>query len=369
MVSFSSDNASGVAPEILRALEAANSGPAMPYGADDETRRFEARLAEVFETDLTAFPVATGTAANVLALSVMVPPYGAVYCHQEAHIQVDECGAPEFYTGGAKLVPLAGAHAKLEPATLAGAIEGAGNVHAVQPAAISLTQASEAGTVYTPEETAALAQVARGHGLGVHMDGARFANALAALGCSPAEATWKAGVDALSFGATKNGALGAEAVVLFRPELAATFAYRRKRGGHLFSKMRFLSAQLNAYLDDDLWLRNAAHANAMARRLAEGLTGGLTERPSGGLAEGPSGGRNGLPGASLLHPVEANEVFARLPEPVIAGLLAAGFAFYRWGPEENAEVRLVASFNTKPADVDKFLATAQRLAEAAAPAA
>ncbi|MFQ5467900.1 MAG: threonine aldolase family protein, partial [Kiloniellaceae bacterium] len=342
MVSFSSDNASGVAPEILRALEAANRGPAMPYGADDETRRFEARLAEVFETDLTAFPVATGTAANVLALSVMVPPYGAVYCHQEAHIQVDECGGPEFYTGGAKLVPLAGAHAKLDPATLAGAIEGAGNVHAVQPAAISLTQASEAGTVYTPEETATLAQVARGHGLGVHMDGARFANALAALGCGPAEATWKAGVDALSFGATKNGALGAEAVMLFRPELAATFAYRRKRGGHLFSKMRFLSAQLNAYLDDDLWLRNAAHANAMARRLAEGLTE--------------------LPGASLLHPVEANEVFARLPEPIIAGLLAAGFAFYRWGPEENAEVRLVASFNTKPADVDKFLATAQRLA-------
>jgi len=342
MVSFTSDNASGVAPEILQALAEANSGPAMPYGADAITQRVSARLAEVFETEVTIFPVATGTAANSLSLSVMVPPYGALYCHELAHIQVDECGAPEFYTGGAKLVPLAGAHGKFDAQTLGAAIEGAGNVHAVQPAAVSITQASEAGTVYTPAEIAALSEVARANGLGLHMDGARFANALVAGNHSPAELTWKSGVDALSFGATKNGALGAEAVVLFKPELAATFAYRRKRGGHLFSKMRFLSAQLEAYLRDDLWLRNAGHANAMAGRLAAGL------------------GR--IPGVSLCHPVEANEIFACMPEAVIAGLLANGFAFYRWGAPAACEVRLVTSFDTDPTDVEAFLAAASRLA-------
>ena len=286
MVNFCSDNASGAAPEVLRALEAANAGWAMPYGNDELTRRVEARVREIFETDAAVFPVATGTAANVLCLSVMTPPYGAIYCHQESHINVDECGAPEFYSGGAKLVALPGAHGKLAPATLEAAIVDAGNVHAVQPAAVSLSNVSEAGTVYTPEETRAIAEVAEGHGLGLHLDGARFANALVALGCSPAEATWKAGVDALSLGATKNGVLAGELVVLFDPGKAEELGYRRKRGGHLFSKMRFLSAQLEAYLADDLWLRNARHANAMAAALAEGL------------AE--------LPGAVLSHPVEAN---------------------------------------------------------------
>ncbi|RMD63177.1 MAG: low specificity L-threonine aldolase, partial [Alphaproteobacteria bacterium] len=341
MVNFCSDNATGASVEILRALEAANGGTAMPYGADDITARVAARLGEIFETEVAVFPVATGTAANVLALSVMVPPYGAVYCHREAHIHVDECGAPEFYTGGAKLIPLPGAHGKLDPQTLEGAITGAGVVHAVQPAAISLTQATEAGTVYTPDEVAAIAAVARRHGLGLHVDGARFANALVALGCSPAEATWKAGVDALSFGATKNGALGAEAVILFKPApgMAEEFGYRRKRGGHLFSKMRFLSAQLEAYLADDLWLRNARHANAMARRLGDGLAT--------------------LPGVALIHPVEANEVFARLPEAMIAGLLDDGFAFYRWGAPEACEVRLVTAFDTDPQDVNRFLTAAR----------
>ena len=338
MVNFCSDNATGVAPEILRALEAANSGTAMPYGADDTTRRLEAKLAEVFETEVAAFPVGTGTAANVLALSVMTPPFGVVYCHAHAHINVDECGGTEFYTGGAKLCPLPGAHGKIAPETLRGAIYGVGKPHQAQPATVSLTQASEAGTVYTPEEVAALAEVARAHDLGLHMDGARFANALASLGCTPAEATWKAGVEALSFGATKNGGMSAEAVVFFKRELAETFAYRRMKGGHLFSKMRFLSTQLEAYLADDLWLRNARHANAMAARLAAGL------------------GR--LPGVDFVHPLEANEIFARLPEAVIAGLLAQGFAFYRWGPEEACEVRLVTAFNTDPADVDAFLEAA-----------
>ncbi|MDH3596902.1 MAG: low specificity L-threonine aldolase [Rhodospirillales bacterium] len=346
MTNFCSDNTAGASPQILEALARAAAGKVMPYGNDDLTRRVEARLREVFETDCAVFPVATGTAANVLGLSVMTPPYGAVYCHKDSHINVDECGAPEFFTGGAKLVTLDGAHGKLTPEILAGAIGGVGDVHHVQPAAISLTQASEAGTLYTPEEIAAIGDLARQHGLGLQMDGARFANALVALGCSPAEITWRAGVDALAFGATKNGALAAEAVVLFKPELARTFAYRRKRGGHLFSKMRFLSAQLDAYLADDLWLANARHANARAARLAEGLAD--------------------LPGARLLHPVEANEIFAVLPGPVIEGLLAEGFQFYRWGPEAESgaesAVRLVTAFDTASEDVDAFLAAARRFA-------
>jgi threonine aldolase len=341
-VNFCSDNASGAAPEILRALEAANDGWAMPYGDDDLTCRLQARVQEIFETEAAVLPVATGTAANVLCLSVMTPPYGAIYCHRESHINVDECGAPEFYSGGAKLVALPGDHCKLTPATLEAAIVDAGDVHSVQPAAVSLTNASEAGTVYTPEETRAIAEIAKAHGLGLHLDGARFANALVALGCSPAEATWKAGVDALALGATKNGVLAGELVVLFDPGKAEELGYRRKRGGHLLSKMRFLSAQLEAYLADDLWLRNARHANAMAAALAEGL------------AE--------LPGVELSHPVEANEIFVILPEPMIEGLFARGFQFYRWGPETDREVRLVTAFNTDPAHVDAFLSAAREFA-------
>ena len=341
-MNFCSDNASGAAPEILRALEAANDGWAMPYGNDDLTRRLQARVEEIFETEAAVLLVATGTAANVLCLSVMTPPFGAIYCHRESHINVDECGAPEFYSGGAKLVALPGDHCKITPAILEAAIVDAGDVHSVQPAAVSLTNASEAGTVYTPEETRAIAELAKAHGLGLHLDGARFANALVALGCSPAEATWKAGVDALSLGATKNGVMAGELVVVFDPGRAEELGYRRKRGGHLFSKMRFLSAQLEAYLADDLWLRNARHANAMATALAEGL------------AE--------LPGVELNHPVEANEVFVRLPEPMIEGLFARGFQFYRWGPETDREARLVTAFNTDPAHVEAFLSAARELA-------
>lgn len=339
---LASDNASGVAPEILAALERANAGTAMPYGADETTARLRARLAEVFETEVEVFPVVSGTAANVLTLAPMTPPYGAIYCHAEAHINTDECGAPELYTGGAKLMGLPGAHGKLAPEDLAAALEraGIGDVHHAQPAALSLTQASEAGTVYAPEEVAALAEVAHGRGLKVQMDGARLANALARLGCTPAEATWKAGVDALAFGATKNGAMAAEAAVFFDRALAASVGYRRKRGGHLLSKMRFVSAQLEAYLAGGLWLRLAAHANARAARLAEGLAA--------------------LPGCELLHPVEANEVFARLPEAALAGLEAAGFVFYRWAEEGPGAVRLVASFSTREADVEALLAEAAR---------
>lgn len=340
-MNFMSDNVSGAAPEILDAVIAANAGTAPSYGADAITARLEQRFADLFGRKVAVFPVATGTAANALALAQFTPPWGSIYCHREAHIQADECGAPEMFSAGAKLVGLDGTHGKLTADTLSAALARShqGFVHAVQPAALSLTQATEAGTVYRPDEVAALAEIARRRGLAVHMDGARFANAVAHLGCDPADVTWRAGVDVLSFGATKNGALGAEAVIFFDPDKAADFAYRRKRGAHLFSKMRFLSAQLDAYLTDGLWLRLAAHANAMAASLAAGLAA--------------------LPGVVLAHPVEANELFVTLPEPVIQGLEAAGFGFYRW---DGAMIRLVTAWDTPAESVTQFLAVAARLA-------
>lgn len=336
-MNFASDNVTGISPEIMAALIAANDGTAMPYGQDEYTQRLELQFKEVFETDVTIFPVATGSAANALVLSVMTPPFGAIYCHHESHINVDECGAPEFYTGGAKLVTLPGLDGKIQAADLASALAqaGAGIVHRVQPAAISLTQATEAGTVYKPNEIQAIAEVAKTHNLYLQMDGARFANAVVSLGCSPADITWRVGVDALCFGATKNGAMAAEAVVFFNQKLAQTFGYRRKRSGHLFSKMRFLSVQLEAYLKDNLWLKNAQQANRMAQTLAQGLVG--------------------LPGVELCYPVEANELFIQLPREAIAGLLADGFQFYRWQGEHSTTVRLVTAFNTKETDVTVFI--------------
>ena len=341
-MNFCSDNVTGVAPEIMAAIEEANAGAAMGYGADAVTGRLEGLFAELFERPVAVFPLATGTAANALALSVLVPPYGVVYAHPDAHIHVDECGAPEFYTGGGKLVAVPGPDGKVPPDALEAilAVAGKGVVHHAQPAAVSLSQVNEWGTVYTVEEVAALAEVAGRHGLALHMDGARFANAVAALGCAPADVTWRAGVDVLSFGATKNGAMAAEAVVFFDPGRAGDFAYRRKRAGHLFSKMRFLSAQLEAYLRDGLWLRLAAHANAMAARLAAGL------------AE--------VPDARLLHPVDANEIFVALTPAAIAGAEADGFRFYPWGPPGDHAIRLVTAFDTRPEDVDALLASFRR---------
>ena len=339
-MNFSSDNVAGIAPEILAALAAANAGTEQSYGADAVSARVERRLAEIFEHEVAVFPVATGTAANALALATLVPPWGVVYCHEEAHVAVDECGAPEFYAAGARIAGIAAPHGKIGAAHLAALLPGGqGVVHHMPPAAISLTQASEAGTVYRAHEIAAIAELARRHGLGLHVDGARFANALVHLGCAAADITWRAGIDVLSFGATKNGAAAAEAVIFFDPAKAADFAFRRKRGGHLFSKMRFLSAQLDAYLENDLWLRNARHANAMATRLANGL--------------------QQIPGVHLRHPVEANELFVEMPNTLIETLFARGFQFYRWdGPDSNC-VRLVTAFNTAADDVDVFLTTAR----------
>jgi threonine aldolase len=341
-MNFASDNVTGVSPEIMAALSAANQGAAMPYGHDEYTQRLETQFKEVFETDLTIFPVATGSAANALALSVMAPSFGAIYCHAESHINVDECGAPEFYTGGAKLVTLPSSDGKIHATELTDVLThaGAGVVHHVQPAAVSITQASEAGTVYSLDEIRSLAEITQSHSLYLHIDGARFANAVVSLGCSPADLTWRAGVDALSFGATKNGAMAAEAVVFFNQTLAKTFGYRRKRGGHLFSKMRFLSAQLEAYLKDDLWLRNASHANRMARTLAKGLVS--------------------LPGLKLCHPVEANEIFLELPKTVSQGLLTEGFQFYCREGENSTIIRLVTAFNTIETDVTAFIEAARR---------
>lgn len=344
---FSSDNIAGASPEIIAAIANCNAGQATPYGGDDGTRRVRQQLCELFEHELDVFLVPTGTAANALCLSVMSPPWGSLFCHPGSHINNDECGAPEFFTHGAKIVTVDGPSSKIDVDKLAKAVRvKVGDVHATQPACVSLTQATEVGSIYSLEELGAIGEVCRSAAVGLHMDGSRFANALVTLGCSPAEMTWKAGVQALSLGATKNGVLGVEAIVLFDKQLSASMGFRRKRAGHLFSKMRFLSAQMEAYLAQDLWLRNAQQANGMAQRLVLGL--------------------QRIPGVEILGDIQANIVFCRLPTAVTAGLLAAGFVFYhdRWEP---GVVRFVTSFATQAVDIDNLLAHARRLSASPSP--
>src|SRR3954452_23935248 len=310
-MNFASDNAAGIAPEILAAISLANDGAALAYGRDDWTKRVERRFAEIFQREVAVFLVPTGTAANALALAHLTPPWGAVLCHDEAHIATDECGAPEFFGGGIKLIGLAGAGGKIVPAVLEDALAHGqwGGPHHVTPTVLSLSQATEAGTMYRPEEIRRLAEIAHAHGLAVHVDGARLANALARMNATPAQATWQAGVDALSFGATKGGALAAEAVLFFDPARAGGMSERRKRGGHLVSKHRFVAAQMEAYLAEELWLRLARRANSMAARLSSELTGA---------------------GFPPVWPVEANEVFVMMPPPLQEALQAAGARFYPW---------------------------------------
>ncbi len=341
-MNFASDNTTGAHPKIIAALVAAADGRAMPYGGDAITQRVEARLAEIFEHECAVFLVGTGTAANALALACVAPPYGAVLCHPEGHVNTDECGAPEFYTAGAKLVAIAGTHGKIAAADIDRhvALAGIGSIHHVQPTAVSLSQATEAGTLYRVDELGAIGEICRKHGLALHMDGARFGNAVVGANRTPADQTWRAGIDVLSFGATKNGAMAAEAIVFFDAAKAASLGFRRKRAGQLWSKHRFLAAQMEAYLADDLWLANARHANAMATRLAEGL------KP--------------VPGASFRDPVEANEIFVRLPETVLQGLERDGFVFYRWPGADTRLIRLVTAYDTLAADVDAFIASARR---------
>jgi threonine aldolase len=348
---FASDNVHGAHGAVLAAMLEANSGSCASYGADPWSARAVAGLARVFECEVDAFLVLTGSAANSLALSAMVPSHGGVLCHREAHINTDECGMPELFTGGAKLIGMGGAGCKLTPeilrARLAQFVRGE---HEVKPLALSITQATELGTVYSVAEVKALTAVAHEAGLKVHMDGARFANAVAGLGCSPAEITWKAGVDVLSFGGTKNGAVMLEAVVFFDKALAADFKFRRKRAGQLLSKGRFLGAQMEAYLEGDLWLANARHANAMAARLAKGISR--------------------VPGVRLPLPTQANEVFPILPRKLHDALQAAGAHYYDWpgdGPgtdvvgADEVFARFVLGFATTAADVDALVAKALEL--------
>jgi threonine aldolase len=321
---FFSDNAAAAHPAVLQALASANRLDTA-YDGDAWSQRLDAAFSNLFEREVRALWIATGTAANSLALAALCPPHGGIICHREAHIQVDECGAPEFFTGGAKLLLADGAGAKLTPDSVeavAGAIRN--DVHQVQPRALSITNATEYGLAYTPDEVANLGEVARRRSLGFHMDGARFANAVAHLGCTPAELTWRAGVDALSFGFVKNGGLSAEALIFFRPELADATLYRRKRAGHLCSKGRFLAAQLLVMLEDGLWLANARAANAGAALLARAA------------------------GDRLVYPVEANEVFLRVSPEEAATLRARGFDFYDWGP---GEARLVVSWDQDEAAI------------------
>jgi threonine aldolase len=350
---FESDNAAGAAPAILDAMVRANAGYAKAYGDDAITGRLERRLCELFERDVAVFLAGTGTAANALALAHLTPPWGAVLCHSEAHAIVHECGAPEFFGGGLRLVGVDGDTGKLQPAAVAAALDRHFGLrpHQISPAALSLTQASECGTVYRTDEIMALAALAHDRGLAVHMDGARFGNAVARLGVTPAQASWRCGIDVLSFGATKGGALAAEAIVVFDPARADALAERRKRGGHLISKHRFVAAQFEAYLSDGLWLRLAAHANRMADRLAATLAAA---------------------GFKPLWPVDANIVFVLLPLALHERLQAGGAHYYvihthRSDPANVPSgfvlARLVTSFATTETSVDNFIALVDRREE------
>lgn len=346
-MNFASDNTSPVPPQVLDALREANHGYAMPYGNDAIAAEVRDQIRTLFEApEAEVFLVATGSAANALALACICPPWATVFCHRNAHIEEDECGAPEFYTGGAKMTLVEGPDVKMTPGNLDAEIAFAarGGVHNVQRGAVSITNVTEGGTVYSVDEVRALCAVARAYDLPVHMDGARFSNALVATGASPADMTWRAGVDVLSFGGTKNGLMGVEAVVLFNPEKAWEFQLRRKRGGHLFSKHRYLSAQMQAYLTDDLWMKLATRANASAARLSTGLLR--------------------VEGAELIYPTDANMVFAKWPRAKHRAAMDGGAAYYMWpmdqsldGPaEERISARLVCSWSTTDEDVDQFLA-------------
>ena len=300
------------------------------YDGDALSKSLDGVMSDLFETEVTALWVATGTAANSLALASLCPPYGSILCHRDAHIQNDECGAPEFYTHGAKLALIEGDGAKITAEALANKLAATpGGVHWAQPHALSITNATEYGRVYTPTEVGALGEVAKAHGFGFHMDGARFANALVTLGCSPADVTWRAGIDVLSFGFTKNGGLSTECLVYFDREKAKGVAERRKRAGHLLSKGRYMAAQVIALLQDDVWLTTARAANEGAKKLGAAC------------------------GHRLFQPVEANEVFARMTPDDAAKLRAQGFDFYDWA---EGEVRFVVSWDQPAAEIDAFAA-------------
>lgn len=331
-MNFASDNVSPFCPEILEALSAEARSNAPAYGGDDLSQQLNGAFSDLFDKDVAVIPVATGTAANCIALSALVSPYGGVVCHHEAHINEDESTGVAFFTGGAKLLPMDGPTAKLEAGALDRFLAGQANrgVHSVAPECVAITQATELGSVYTPQEVAAIGDVCQKHDLRLFMDGARFANAVAHLGCHPADITWKAGVDALSFGATKNGAMAVDAIVLFDPDLKGRVEQARKRSGHLHSKHRYLATQLLAYVKNDLWLKNAGHANSAAQALADLLL---------------------QHGAELAHGVDGNELFVRMPDALASKLRDADVMFHPWPSLGKDVYRFVAAWNTDIAQI------------------
>ena len=335
-IKFASDNVTGACPEVLDSILKVNDGDSAPYGNDDLSKILQEKFSKIFEKEVVVYPTASGTAANALALSALTPVFGNIYCHKLSHINTDECGAPEFYTGGAKLVTLNGIDGKITPKELSESIGGIGVVHHTQPSVVSITQLCETGKAYQLDEIKEISDTAHKHNLKMHMDGARFANALVSLGATPAEMTWKSGIDVLSFGATKNGCMAAEAIIFFKPELVGNLSFLMKRAGHLLSKMRFVSAQLDAYISNDVWLKNAKHANKMGKKLSEGL--------------------NANPKIELAYPTHANEVFVKFPRAIIEHLNSEG---YKMNEEEldGKAVRLVTAWNTEESDVDQLLET------------
>ena len=333
-VKFASDNVAGACPEVLDAIIKANDGDSTPYGNDQISTELQDKFSEIFEKEVIVFPTASGTAANALALATMTPSFGNVYCHKLSHINTDECGAPEFYTGGGKLVTLNGVKGKITAEELDQAISGKGIVHHTQPSSVSITQVCETGEVYQLDEIKKISEVTHKHNLSIHMDGARFANALVSLNVTPAEMTWKSGIDVLSFGATKNGCIAAEAIIFFKKDLVGNVAFLMKRAGHLLSKMRFVSAQLDAYISNDVWLRNAKHANKMGKKLSDGLKDHSD--------------------INLAYPTEANEVFATFPRNKIDHLNSEGYQINEdeW---DGKAVRLVTAWNTQDSEVDHLL--------------
>ena len=340
-MNFASDNVYGVDPRIMQAMVDANARLTdVSYCHDDGAKEVEARLSQIFEKSVKAFFVMNGTGANSLALAAMCPPHGGILCHEGSHINTDECNCPELFTGGAKLVTIAGAHNKLTTAAVSNRLsQFIHGEHGAKLSALSLSNVTELGTVYTPAEIRALSDLVKPLGIKMHLDGARFANALVSLGCTPAEMTWKAGIDVLSFGGTKNGAMMLEAVVFFEPSLAEDFLYRRKRAGQLLSKGRYLSAQMLAYLDDDVWLTNARRANEAAQVLSEGLQNSNRVR--------------------LSNPTQANEVFAIMPRKIFDAVTKQGAYFYEWPidglADDEVHCRFVLSFATPKEDVARFL--------------
>jgi threonine aldolase len=341
---FASDNNAGICPEAFDALEKANRGHVVGYGDDPWTKKASDLIREVFETDCEVFFVFNGTSANSLAMAAICQSYNSVLCHELAHIEGAECGAPEFFSNGAKVLLLSGKHGKIEVGEIERAVKKRGDIHYPKPRVLSLTQPTEMGTVYSLEELKALTKAAKRYGLRVHMDGARFANAVASLGVKPKDITWKAGVDVLCFGGTKNGLAVGEAVVFFDRVLAREFDYRCKQGGQLASKMRFVAAPWAGILENRAWLRHADHANKMARRLERGilqLTGNAAHQKVASAIK-------------IVHPVDSNGVFVQLPTSVTETMHRRGWKFYTHVGTAG-EARLMCAWDTRPEDVDKFV--------------